>query len=73
VRVGAVLFVLGIVGILVVLGSYFSGSRDVPLWMTLLASVGPFGLAIALLGLLHGARANRRAAKRAARAERRAR
>jgi peptidoglycan/LPS O-acetylase OafA/YrhL len=68
-----VLFGLGAVGVVAVLLAYFLGSGNAPLWTTLLASLGPLGLAIALLGLLHGARTNRRSAKRAARTERRAR
>ena len=71
-RVGGVLFVLGAVGVVTVLVAYFAGPGNAPLWTTLLASLGPIGLAIALLGLLHGARTNRRAAKRAAREQRRA-
>ena len=71
VRVGAALFAVGVVGVLFVLVPFFFGRDDAPLWTTLLASVLPLGLAVALLGLLHGARANRRAAKRARRAARR--
>jgi hypothetical protein len=68
VRVGAVLFGLGVVGVLCVLVPFFLGRQDAPLWTTLLASLLPVGLGVALAGLLRAARANRRAA----RAERRA-
>ena len=54
-----------------VLVPFFLGRDDAPLWTTLLASLLPLGLAVALLGLLHAARTNRRAAKRARRAARR--
>ena len=68
VRVGAWLFGLGFVGVLLVLVPFFLGRDDAPLWTTLLASLLPVGLGIALAGLLRGARANRRAARRARRA-----
>lgn len=67
VRVGAVLFGLGVVGVLLVLVPFFFGRADAPLWTTLLASLLPLGLGIALSGLLRAARTNRRAARRAAR------
>ena len=68
VRVGAVLFALGVVGVLCVLVPFFLGRNDAPLWTTLLASLLPVGLGIALTGILRAARANRRAARRARRA-----
>jgi O-antigen/teichoic acid export membrane protein len=71
VRVGAVLFAVGVVGVLFVLVPFFLGRDDAPLWTTLLASLLPVGLGVALGGLLRAARANRRAARRARRAARR--
>ena len=68
VRAGAALFGLGVVGVLCVLVPFFFGRDDAPLWTTLLASLLPVGLAVALGGLLRAARANRRAARRARRA-----
>ncbi len=68
VRVGAALFGLGVVGVLCVLVPFFLGRDDAPLWTTLLASLLPLGLGIALTGILRAARANRRAARRARRA-----
>ena len=63
VRLGAVVFGLGVVGVLVVLGSFLLGSQNASLWSTLLASLLPVGLGLSLVGLLRGARARRRAAR----------
>lgn len=60
VRAGALLFGLGVVGVLVVVVPFLLGRDDAPLWTTLLASLLPVGLGLALLGLLRGARARRR-------------
>jgi hypothetical protein len=56
VRAGAVLFGLGVLGVLTVLVPFLLGRDDAPLWTTLLASLLPVGLGLALLGLLRGAR-----------------
>ncbi len=58
-RVGAVLFALGVLGVLVVVVPFLLGRDDAPLWTTLLASLLPVGLGLALLGLLRGARTRR--------------
>ena len=63
VRLGAVVFGLGVVGVLVVMASFLLGSQNASLWSTLLASLLPLGLGLSLLGLLRGARARRRAAR----------
>lgn len=60
VRVGALLFGLGVVGVLLVVVPFLLGNDDAPLWTTLLASLLPVGLGVALLGLLRGARNRRR-------------
>lgn len=60
VRAGAVLFGLGVLGVLAVLVPFLLGRDDAPLWTTLLASLLPVGLGLALLGLLRGARTRRR-------------
>ena len=62
VRAGALLFGLGVVGVLAVVVPFLLGREDAPLWSTLLASLLPVGLGLALLGLLRGARSRRRAA-----------
>lgn len=61
VRAGALVFGAGVLGVLAVLVPYLLGRGDAPLWSTLLASLMPVGLGLALLGLLRGARARRRA------------
>ena len=60
VRLGALLFGLGVLGILAVVVPFLLGRDDAPLWTTLLASLLPVGLGVALLGLLRGARTRRR-------------
>ena len=64
VRLGAVVFGLGVLGVLAVLVPFLLGRADAPLWTTLAASLLPVGLGLSLLGLLRGARARRRAQRR---------
>lgn len=64
VRLGAVVFGLGVLGVLAVLVPFLLGREDAPLWTTLAASLLPVGLGLSLLGLLRGARARRRAQRR---------
>lgn len=59
VRAGALLFAAGLVGVLLVVVPFLLGRDDAPLWTTLLASLLPVGLGLALLGLLRGARRRR--------------
>lgn len=59
VRLGAVVFGIGLVGVLLVVGLFLLGGDDAPLWTTLVASLLPVGLGIALVGLLRGARRRR--------------
>lgn len=56
---GALLFAVGIVGVLLVVVPFLLGRDDAPLWTTLLASLLPVGLGLSLLGLLRGARRRR--------------
>ena len=60
VRAGAVVFGVGVLGVLLAVVPFFFGREDAPTWTALVASLLPVGLGIALLGLLHGARARRR-------------
>ncbi len=60
VRAGAVLFGIGVLGVLAVLVPFLLGRDDAPLWTTLVASLMPVGLGLALVGLLRGARTRRR-------------
>jgi hypothetical protein len=57
VRGGAVVFALGVVAVLAVVVPFFLGSHDRPTWLNLSALLLPIGLALALLGLLRGTRA----------------
>ncbi len=59
-RAGAGLFGLGVLGVLAVVVPFLLGRDDAPLWTTLVASLLPVGLGLALLGLLRGARTRRR-------------
>ena len=60
VRAGALLFALGGIGVLLTVLPYFFGDADPAFASLVVASLMPFGLALALLGLLRGARASRR-------------
>ncbi|MCW2776556.1 MAG: hypothetical protein JWN17_281 [Frankiales bacterium] len=65
VAVGAVLFALGAVAVVVAVVPVLLGSDTGPTGAITVASVLlPLGFALALLGLLRGARARRRAARR---------
>jgi VIT1/CCC1 family predicted Fe2+/Mn2+ transporter len=65
VAVGVVLFGLGVAAVLVSVVPVLLGADEAPDLPTLLAGVLlPLGLALALVGLLRGARARRRAARR---------
>ena len=55
VRAGAVLFVLGVAAVLVVVGGFFL-ERSAPSAFAVLTALAPAGLALALVGLLRGAR-----------------
>ncbi len=59
-RVGAVVFAVGLAGVLLAVVPFFFGRADAPSWTALLASLLPVGLGLALVGLLRGARARRR-------------
>ncbi len=60
VRAGAALFGLGSVGVLLTVLPYFFGEGQPALAWLVLALMTPFGLGLALLGLLRGARASGR-------------
>ena len=59
-RVGAVVFGVGVLGVLLAVVPFFFGRQDAPSWTALTASLLPVGLGIALVGLLLGARGRRR-------------
>ena len=60
VRAGALLFAVGGVGVLLTVLPYFFAADDPAFASLVVASLMPVGLALALLGLLRGARASRR-------------
>ena len=60
VRAGAVVFGVGVLGVLLAVVPFLLGRDDAPTWTALLASLLPVGLGVALLGLLRGARSRRR-------------
>ena len=60
VRVGAAVFGIGVVGVLLAVVPFFFGRQDAPSWTALTASLLPVGLGLALVGLLVGARSQRR-------------
>ena len=55
------LFAVGGIGVLLTVLPYFFSDGDPALAALVVASLMPFGLALALLGLLRSARASRRA------------
>lgn len=59
VRIGAVVFGVGVLGVLAALVPFLLGRQDAPLWTTLVASLLPVGLLVALLGLLRAALSRR--------------
>ena len=59
VRVGALLFVVGVLAVLGVVVPYFLERDDLAVF-SVLSVLAPLGLAVALIGLLRGARADRR-------------
>ena len=60
VRVGAGIFALGLVALLLIVVPFFLGRTDAPLPLTLGTLLLPIGLGIALWGLLRSARRARR-------------
>ena len=62
VRLGGVLFGVGVLGVLAVVVPFLLGREDAPLPVALVALLLPVGLGTALVGLLRGARARRRKA-----------
>ena len=56
VRLGAALFALGLVGVVLVVVPFWLGDGQAPLALSLLALLAPLGFGVALLGLLLGSR-----------------
>lgn len=71
VRAGGIVFGIGLVAVLVVVLPFFFGKENWPLPFNLAAGVlPPLGLALALAGLVRGARSTARANRAATRAQR---
>ncbi|MGN6246190.1 MAG: hypothetical protein ACTHQ3_21275 [Motilibacteraceae bacterium] len=59
VTVGAVLFGIGLVAVLITVVPFFLGTDRMPLGVYLTAALAPIGFAVALVGLVRGARSRR--------------
>jgi len=66
-RIGFIVFVVGLLGVAVIMVAFAAGAHDLPLWLNLVAMLAPVGFGIGLVGVYREARASRRvAAARAA-------
>jgi hypothetical protein len=67
-RIGFVVFGIGLLGVVVIMALFATGSHDLPLWLNLVAMLAPVGFGIGLLGVYRESRASQSlAAIRAAR------
>lgn len=55
-KIGMAVFCIGLIAILADVALFASGSRDLPLWLNLVAILAPVGLGIGLVGTVVGAR-----------------
>ena len=69
VRVGLVLFVLGLIFVLIDVMPFFFDHHNTPLWLNLACLLAPAGFGIAVWSGLAGGRADQRAASRAVAAD----
>lgn len=60
VRVGVLVFALGLVAVAVIFAMFAAGAHDLPLWLNLGAMLAPVGFGLALLGLFRQARRSSR-------------
>jgi hypothetical protein len=58
-RIGFVVFGIGLLGVLVIMALFATGSHDLPLWLNLVAMLAPVGFGIGLVGVYREARASR--------------
>ena len=61
-RIGSLLFAVGLVFVAVDVLPFFAGGRDTPLWLNLACLLAPLGFAITVGSALRGGRAEQRAA-----------
>jgi hypothetical protein len=67
-RIGFVVFGIGLLGVVVIMVLFATGSHDLPLWLNLVAMLAPVGFGIGLVGVYRESRASQSlAAIRAAR------
>ena len=67
-RIGFVVFGIGLLGVVVIMVLFATGSHDLPLWLNLVAMLAPIGFGIGLVGVYRESRASQSlAAIRAAR------
>lgn len=59
VTVGAILFGIGLVAVLITVVPFFLGTDRMPLAVYLTAALAPLGFGVALVGLVRGARSRR--------------
>jgi uncharacterized membrane protein YhdT len=64
VRVGLILFVVGLVFIVIDVLPFFVGDHNSPLWLNLACLAAPIGFAIAVWAAIHHGREDQRAALR---------
>lgn len=60
IRVGLVLFVIGLLAVAVIMVLFFAGVHDLPLWANLTAGLAPVGFGVALVGIFRDARRSSR-------------
>ena len=63
-RIGFVVFGIGLLGVVVIMVLFATGSHDLPLWLNLVAMLAPVGFGIGLVGVYRESRAAVRAAAR---------
>ena len=60
IRVGVVVFALGLVAVAAIFAMFAAGAHDLPLWLNLAAMLAPIGFGLALIGLFRQARQSSR-------------
>ena len=58
-RIGFVVFGIGLLGVVVIMTLFATGSHDLPLWLNLVAMLAPVGFGIGLVGIYRESRASR--------------
>jgi hypothetical protein len=57
-RIGFVVFGIGLLGVVVIMVLFATGSHDLPLWLNLVAMLAPVGFGIGLVGVYRESRAS---------------